>query len=94
MMSDTAIPDWFASLPQDKQDEFAAVVHIFAHDLRQPLGQIFSAEELLRRSLNKGEVSPDLIELLDIIREANRNASGYVDTFVESILDGLEPPEL
>lgn len=65
----------------------------FVHDLRQPLAQIQSAEELLRRGLAREGTSDDLLELLDIVRDANQRASAEVAEFVEVFLEGLEPPD-
>ena len=88
-----APPDWYTSLPEDIRDAYVAALTTFAHDLRQPLGQIYSAEELIRRGLNAGQGASELIELLDVIREANRMASMSVDAFVSAILDGVDPSD-
>ena len=89
----TSLPDWFTALPQETQKAYAAALHTFAHDIRQPLAQIHSAEELLRRGLAAGKGEDDLIELLDIVREANSIASHQVDAFIETYLIGIEPPD-
>jgi signal transduction histidine kinase len=84
---------WLASLPEDARQDYFRQMQTFAHDLRQPLGQIQSAEELLRRALKKTDANSDLIELLDIVREANMRASAEVSDFVDAFLDGFELPD-
>jgi signal transduction histidine kinase len=79
-----------ASLTEERRKEYIARLELFAHDLRQPLAQIHAAEDLLRRGLNRGGNRAELLELLDIIRTADRQAAALVTEFVEKYLQEIK----
>lgn len=66
------------ALPQEQQKIYQPNISMFAHDLRQILGIVYSAEGLLRRSR---EESPEDTELLDMIHKASSNALRLLTDF-------------
>jgi signal transduction histidine kinase len=91
--------DWKAlavsinALPDVARAKYVNTMHIFAHDLRQPLAQIHSAEELLRRFLEDIPESEEILELLDVIKMADQHAHELLAEFAESHLEGIKTPD-
>ena len=71
------------SLPPDQRQKYQRALLLFVHDLRQSLGIIYSAETLLRRKITEDED----IEILNMIRSANKKAVNIVTEFAQP-LDG------
>lgn len=80
-------------LPDDARQAYTTIMHVFVHDLRQSLAQIHSAEELLRRLLEVNPGSPEILELLDVIRKADTKAQDLVLGFVTDHLEGIDMPD-
>jgi hypothetical protein len=68
------------SLTPEEQRRFQVNFGFFAHDMRQALGIIYSAEGLLRRKKN---IPPDELELLEMIRGASKRAMGLLTEFAQ-----------
>jgi signal transduction histidine kinase len=68
------------NLPTEEQRRYQVNLGFFAHDLRQVLGIIYSAESLLRRKKN---VPPEDLELLEMIRNASKRAMGLLTDFAQ-----------
>lgn len=84
-----------STLPLEERQRCQDAIHLLVHDLRQDSGVIYGAEALLRRETAS---QTGLIELLDIIRTANRHAMGLLTEFArpfdheEITLPGQKPP--
>ncbi len=68
------------TLPPEEQRRYQLNFSLLAHDLRQVIGIIYSAESMLRR--RKG-LPPEDIELMDMIRNASKRAMGLVTDFAQ-----------
>ena len=68
------------SLPPEEQQRFQVNLVYFAHDLRQALAIIFSAEDLLRTNNN---LSGDDLEALNMILNACKRAIGMLTEFAQ-----------
>ena len=68
------------TLPPEEQRRYQLYFGLLAHDLRQVIGIIYSAESLLRR---KKGLPPEDLELLDMIRNASKRAMGLVSDFAQ-----------
>jgi signal transduction histidine kinase len=73
------------TLPSEEQRRYQVNLGFFAHDMRQVLGIIYSAESLLRRKKN---LPPEELELLEMIRNASKRAMGLLTDFAQPF-DGL-----
>ncbi len=77
------------SLPESQRSQLSEAFRTFAHDLRQHLGQIYSAQELLDRLLEGRDPTDDVLEMLNVIKVANGNARQLLRTFVAGWVEGL-----
>ncbi len=68
------------TLPPEEQRRYQLNFGLLAHDLRQVIGIIYSAESLLRR---KKGLPPEDLELLEMIRNASKRAMGLVSDFAQ-----------
>jgi hypothetical protein len=68
------------TLPPEEQRRYQLNFGLLAHDLRQVIGIIYSAESLLRR---KKGIPPEDLELLEMIRNASKRAMGLVSDFAQ-----------
>ena len=68
-------------LPPDQRHKYQRALLLFVHDLRQSLGIIYSAESLLRRKISEDED----VEILNMIRSANKKAVSLITEFAQSI---------
>lgn len=68
------------SLPPEEQNRYQTALVYFAHDLRQALGIIFSAEDLLRANNN---LTGEDLEMLNVILNASRRAIGLLTDFAQ-----------
>ena len=68
------------SLPPEEQHRYEANLVYFAHDMRQALGIIFSAENFLR--INDNLLGEDL-EALNMILNASKRAIGLLTDFAQ-----------
>jgi hypothetical protein len=68
------------TLPLEEQRRFQVNIGFFAHDMRQALGIIYSAEGLIRR---KKSLPAEDVELLEMIRGASKRAMGLLTDFAQ-----------
>jgi len=68
------------TLPPEEQRRYQLNFGLLAHDLRQVIGIIYSAESILRR---KKALPPEDLELLEMIRNASKRAMGLVSDFAQ-----------
>ncbi len=68
------------TLPPEEQRRYQLNFGLLAHDLRQVIGIIYSAESILRS--RKG-LPPEDLELLEMIRNASKRAMGLVSDFAQ-----------
>jgi hypothetical protein len=66
-------------------------LRVFVHDLRQSIGQVNSAEGILRRMLEAAPPGPELIEMLDIIQSATGMAAASLADFTTGFIERIEP---
>ncbi len=68
------------TLPPEEQRRYQVNMGFFAHDMRQALGIIYSAEGLLRR---RKSLPAEDIELLEMILNASKRAMGLLTDFAQ-----------
>jgi hypothetical protein len=64
-----------ATLPKEERRRYIEGFHALIHDMRQNIGNIYSAETLIRRELSE---KPETVELLDVIRTASQRTMGMI----------------
>lgn len=77
------------TLPKDERDRYRRGIGGLVHDLRQTIGIIFTAEQLLRESPRP--ISQDA-ELLDAINNANKRAMSILTDFAKPFDTGITLP--
>jgi light-regulated signal transduction histidine kinase (bacteriophytochrome) len=82
------------TLPQADREQSLQVLKTFVHDMRQTLGQIHSAVDLLHPREEEDDQPGEMSELLDVVRVANKEAERLLAEFTTRFLERIDRGEV
>ena len=85
------LADRLNALPSDEREQSLQVLRTFVHDLRQTLGQIHSAVNLMQPTEGVDDTLEEMRELLDVIHVASKEAERLLAEFTGRFVEQIDP---